>query len=47
VEEELREIYCAHCPEKSGNIAALLEKFSGREQELLEKVRRKYGLSEG
>jgi hypothetical protein len=44
VEQELVKLYEQHCPEKTANVPALLDKFAGREHELLSKVRRKYGL---
>jgi hypothetical protein len=44
VGEELRAIYRAHCPEKLGNVEGLLAKFVGREDELLVKMRYKYGV---
>jgi len=43
VQEELEQIYRDHCPEKSETeVASILVKFAGREQELLLKVRDKY-----
>ena len=39
---ELRAIYREHCPEKLCKIPELLNKFSGREAELLRKVKAKY-----
>ena len=42
--EELQAIYAEHCPEKSAaDVAAILERFKGREAKLLHKVRQKYG----
>jgi hypothetical protein len=40
---EIREIYQAHCPELLDKVPALLKKFKGRELQLLQKVRSKYG----
>jgi len=43
VREELERIYRDHCPEKSeSEVASILLKFAGREEELLPKVRAKY-----
>ena len=43
ISDQLHRIYQQHCPDKLGNVSALLAKFAGREAELLAKVQRKYG----
>ena len=43
VKGELRSIYRQHVPEKSvSDVEAILQKFAGKEEDLLAKVRRKY-----
>ena len=39
---ELSAIYTASCPERLPQLDSILAKFVGKEDELLEKVRRKY-----
>lgn len=43
----LRAIYLAHNPAKADDVARLLEKYRGSEEELLAAVRGKYGMSPG
>jgi hypothetical protein len=42
--DELVHIYKTYCPEKVGNVPALLHKFAGREEMLLNKVKAKYSV---
>ena len=42
--QQLEQLYREHCPEKMANVPVLLERYQGREHELLEKARAKYGL---
>jgi hypothetical protein len=42
VEQQLSFIYSVYCPEKLPNVSSLLRKYSGREVDLLEKVKAKY-----
>ena len=46
VQQKITEIYRKHSPEKMGKVAGLLEKYAGHEEELLESVMEKYGLSD-
>jgi hypothetical protein len=39
----LQAIYTKHCPDKLSSVPQLLRKFKGREEDLLEKVKAKYG----
>ena len=41
IKTQIEEIYKVHCPEKVKHVGVLLQKFSGREQELLVKVKAK------
>jgi hypothetical protein len=45
--EHMAAIYREHAPEKQSSVPALLEKYSGREAELLETIRAKYGIKSG
>ena len=40
--EQLAAIYAEHAPDKASGIGKLLDKYAGREDELLRKVRAKY-----
>jgi len=43
IQKQVRQIYAEHCPEKTvEQVDTILDKFKGREAELLQKVRRKY-----
>lgn len=42
IRQQVVSIYKAHCPTKVGDVDRVMEKFKGRESELLTKVRRKY-----
>jgi hypothetical protein len=42
VEQQLSFIYSVYCPEKLPNVSSLLKKYSGREDDLLQKVKTKY-----
>ena len=43
-EQEIRKIFKAHAPDKLSNISKLMLKFRGKEQVLLTKIKKKYGL---
>jgi len=43
----VKEIYQKYAPEKLGKLASLLDSYKGREQILIEKLHKKYGIADG
>ena len=43
VVSEIRQIYAMYCPKSDEEVAKILSRFVGKQEELLEKVRQKYG----
>jgi hypothetical protein len=44
-EERVQEFYRQHNPAKLSSVPEILEKYRGREQELLQKLQKQYGVS--
>lgn len=41
--QAVREVYAAHDPAKLGSVDEILQRFAGREQQLLRNLHKKYG----